>query len=158
MGTKNELTVTMQGDTEIVMTRVFDAPRQAVFEAHSSCEHITQWWGQPGDKLGCEMDFREGGRYRFVQHKQDGSELAFRGEYREIKPFELLVQTFEFEGMPGHIAVERLVFEEHDGKTTVISTTDYGTTEDRDGIVASGMETGAAQAYNQLEEYLLGRH
>jgi uncharacterized protein YndB with AHSA1/START domain len=157
MSTKNELIVKLQGDTEIVMTRIFDAPREAVFEAHSSCEHTTQWWGQPGSTLSCEMDFREGGSYRFVQRGSDGVELAFRGEYRTIKPPELLVQTFEFEGMPGHIAVETLVFEEHDGKTTIISTTDYGTAEDRDGMVATGMEAGAAQAYNQLEEYLLGR-
>ncbi len=157
MGTDNKLTVTMQGETEIVMSRVFDAPRQAVFEAHSSCEHIVHWWGQPDSKLSCEMDFREGGGYRFVQHAPDGAELAFRGEYREIKPYERLVQTFEFEQMPGHIAVETLVFTEEEGKTTVTSTTDYGTREDRDGIVASGMETGAAQAYDQLEEYLLSR-
>jgi uncharacterized protein YndB with AHSA1/START domain len=157
MGTKNELTVKMLGDTEIVMSRVFDAPRQLVFEAHSSCEHVSQWWGQRDSKLSCEMDFREGGGYRFVQHAQDGSEYAFRGEYREIKPFERLVQTFEFEAMPGHIAVETLVFEEHGGKTTVTSTTDYGTKEDRDGIVATGMESGAAESYNRLEEYLLSQ-
>jgi uncharacterized protein YndB with AHSA1/START domain len=102
------------------------------------------------------MDFREGGGYRFVEHSPDG-EFAFRGEYREIKPFERLVQTFEFEGMPGHVAVETLVFEEHEGKTTITSTTDYGIKEDRDGIVASGMESGAAEAYDQLEENLLGR-
>ncbi len=154
MGTKHELIVSLKGETEIVMTRVFDAPRQLVFEAHSSCEHVQHWWGQSDSKLSCEMDFRPGGHYRFVQHAEDGSEYAFRGEYRQIEPHELIVQTFEFEGMPGHIAVETLTFEEHGGKTTVTSRTDYGTAEDRAGMIASGMETGAAESYNRLEEYL----
>jgi uncharacterized protein YndB with AHSA1/START domain len=157
MGTKNELTVTLQGETEIVMSRVFDAPRQLVFEAHSACEHVTQWWGERASNLSCEMDFREGGTYRFVQQAPDGSEYAFRGEYRQIKPYELLVQTFEFEGMPGQIALETLVFEENDGQTTITSTTDYMTKDGRDGMVASGMEAGAAESYNRLEEYLLGK-
>src|SRR3712207_815152 len=103
--TSGGLTVTRRGDREIVMTRVFDAPRELVFEAHSRCEHVKQWWGR-GNPLDCEMDFRPGGSYRFVEHAPDGGEYAFRGEYREIERPERIVWTFEWEGMPGHVSVE----------------------------------------------------
>lgn len=147
------LTVTTPSDREIVMTRVFDAPRERVFAAHSKCEHIKRWWGR-GNPLDCEMDFRPGGRYRFVEHAPDGKTYAFRGEYREIEAPARIVQTFEFEGMPGHICVETLVFEEHDGKTTLTSTTVFDSKEDRDGMLSSGMEQGAKESMNALAELL----
>ncbi|HEX8343258.1 MAG TPA: SRPBCC family protein [Actinoplanes sp.] len=139
-------------DHEIVMTRVFDAPRELVFAAHTEPEHVKHWWGR-GNPLDVQMDFRVGGSYRFVEHA-DGEEYAFRGEYREIQAPERLVQTFEFEGMPGHIAVETLVLTEQEGKTTVTSTTRFDTKEDRDGMLQSGMADGAEQSYRALEEYL----
>src|SRR3981081_1141860 len=120
----SNLTVTTPSDLEIVMTRVFDAPRALVFEAHSKCEHIARWWGPQKDNFSCDLDFRPGGTYRFVVHCPEG-ESAFRGEYREIVAPERIVQTFEFEGMPGHIMVETLTFEEQDGKTTMTSTGRY---------------------------------
>jgi uncharacterized protein YndB with AHSA1/START domain len=146
------LTVTTPSDLEIVMTRVFDAPRALVFEAHSKREHVTKWWGR-GNPLDCEMDFRPGGSYRFVEHADDG-EWAFRGEYREIVAPERIVQTFEFEGMPGHVSVETLTFEEHDGKTILTSTTRFDSVEDRDGMLQSGMEQGAAESMDKLDELL----
>ncbi|HCT78512.1 MAG TPA: polyketide cyclase [Micromonosporaceae bacterium] len=152
--TSGGLTVALPSDLEIVMTRVFDAPRALVFEAHSKCEHITQWWGQRANKLSCEMDFRPGGGYRFVEHAPDGEQYAFHGEYREIAAPERLVQTFEFEGFPGKVVLETLTFEEQDGKTTVTSTAIYESKEDRDGMIASGMESGAAESYNRLAELL----
>jgi uncharacterized protein YndB with AHSA1/START domain len=148
------LTVTLPSDLEIEMTQVFDAPRELVFEAMTKCEHITKWWGPRGTELTCELDFRPGGSYRFVQHAPDGQEYAFRGEIREIAPPERVVQTFEFEGMPGHIAVETVVLEEKDGRTTVTSTSVYQSKDDRDGIIASGMEAGAAESYERLGELL----
>jgi uncharacterized protein YndB with AHSA1/START domain len=90
------LTVTLPSDLEIKMTRVFAAPRALVFEAHSRCEHIKHWWGRKENELDCEMDFRTGGHYRFVQRPPDGEAYAFRGEYREIVAPEKIVQTFEF--------------------------------------------------------------
>jgi uncharacterized protein YndB with AHSA1/START domain len=156
MGEKNSggLAVSLPSDREIVMTRVFDAPRELVFEAHSRCEHITRWWGSRESTLTCDMDFRPGGTYRFVQRTPDGEEYAFRGEYREIVVPARIVQTFEFEGMPGHVAVETLTFDEQDGKTTLTSTALYQSVEDRDGILASGMETGAAESLDRLAELL----
>ncbi|GAA1011997.1 ATPase [Acrocarpospora pleiomorpha] len=147
------LTVTLPSDLEIKMVRVFDAPRALVFEAHANCEHIKHWWGR-GNPLDCEMDFRPGGAYRFVEHTPDGEQYAFRGEYREIQAPERIVQTFEFEGMPGHICVETLELTEEDGKTTVTSVTRFGTKEERDGMVSSGMEAGARESYQALAEYL----
>jgi uncharacterized protein YndB with AHSA1/START domain len=151
----HELKVTTPSDREIVMTRVFDAPRELVFEAHSSCEHMSNWWGPRGYEFGsCEMDFRPGGAWRIVHRGPDGEEYGFRGEYREIVPPERIVWTFEFEGMPGHVSVETLTLEEHDGKTTLTGTSVFDTVEDRDGMLESGMESGAAETMDRLDEYL----
>jgi uncharacterized protein YndB with AHSA1/START domain len=149
----SKLTVTLPSDLEITMARVFEAPRALVFEAHSKPEHVKHWWGR-GNPLDCEMDFRPGGRYRFVEHAPDGEDYAFRGEYREIVAPERIVQTFEFEGMPGHVAEETLVLTEESGKTTVTSTTRFASKEDRDGMLASGMEVGANESYDALDAYL----
>ena len=146
------ITVTTPSDHEIVMTRVFDAPRELVFAAHTEPEHVKHWWGR-GNPLDVQMDFRVGGSYRFVEHA-DGEEYAFRGEYREIQAPERLVQTFEFEGMPGHISVETLVLEEHDGKTTLTSTSVFASKEDRDGMLQAGMEAGANESMDKLAELL----
>jgi uncharacterized protein YndB with AHSA1/START domain len=151
--TSGSLTVTTPSDREIVMSRVFDAPRELVFEAHSKCEHLRHWWGR-GNPLDCEMDFRPGGTYRFVEHAPDGNDYAFRGEYREIVAPERIVYTFEFEGMPGHVCVDTLVLEERDGKTTLTATSVFDTVEERDGMLASGMEEGANESLDHLAELL----
>ena len=100
------------------------------------------------------MDFRPGGAWRIVHRGSDGEEYGFRGEYREIVPPERIVWTFEFEGMPGHIIVETMTFEEHDGKTTYTSSSVLDSIEDRDGMLESGMESGAAESMDRLDEYL----
>jgi uncharacterized protein YndB with AHSA1/START domain len=100
------------------------------------------------------MDFRPGGRWRFVQRGADGSEVAFRGVYREIVPPERIVNTFEFEGLPGHVSVETMTLVERDGKTTLTSTSRFDSAEDRDGMLRSGMEKGAAETYDRLAEHV----
>lgn len=148
------MTLTLKSDLEIELTRVFNAPRRLVFEAHSKPEHVRQWWGRKGATLTtCDMDFRPGGRWRYVMRKANGKEYAFRGEYREIIPPERLVQTFEVEGMPG-TGLETLIFTEHDGKTTLTTTSRFDSREARDGVIESGMEIGAAELYDRLEEHL----
>jgi uncharacterized protein YndB with AHSA1/START domain len=149
----DKLTVTMPSDLDVKMVRVFDAPRALVFEAHAKCEHIKHWWGR-GNPLDCELDFRPGGTWRFVEHAPDGEAYAFHGEFREIQAPERIVQTFEFEGMPGHVCVETLELTEEGGKTTVTSVTRFDTKEERDGMVASGMSDGAGESYDVLAEYL----
>jgi uncharacterized protein YndB with AHSA1/START domain len=102
----------------------------------------------------CEMDFRRGGAWRFVLREANGVEYAFRGEYREIVAPERVVQTFEFEGMPGAVSVETMTLSERDGRTTLTTTSTFDSVEARDGMLRSGMETGAAETYDRLEEHL----
>ena len=149
------LSVTLPSDREIRLTRVFNAPRGLIFEAMSKPEHVARWWG-PRDYTTTvsDMDFRVGGAWRFVQRAADGSEFGFRGEYREIVPPERVVQTFEFEGMPGHISVETMTLDERDGKTTLTATSVFTSVEDRDGMLQSGMEKGAGESYDRLEEFV----
>jgi uncharacterized protein YndB with AHSA1/START domain len=152
---EGKITLSTPSDLEVVMTRVFNAPRRLVYEAHSKPEHIQRWWGPRGSTMtSCEVDFRPGGRWRFVLREADGSENAFRGEFRETLEPEKIVQTFEWEGMPGHISVETLTLVEQDGKTTVTSTSKFDSVEDRDGMLQSGMEAGANESFDRLEEHL----
>jgi uncharacterized protein YndB with AHSA1/START domain len=151
------LRITLPSDREMLMTREFDAPRELVFEAHSKCEHLDKWWGPRKYSLAeCEMDFRPGGKYRFVHRGPDGvDEYGFRGEYREIVPPERIVWTFEWEGMPGHVSVDTLTLEDMGGgRTKLIAHSLFDSKEDRDGMLQSGAETGAAESWDRLAELL----
>jgi uncharacterized protein YndB with AHSA1/START domain len=153
--TVGKLKLSTPSDREIRMTREFDAPRDLVFEAHTSCEHLKNWWGPRGYEIAsCEVDFRPGGKWSVVHRGPEGGEDHFYGEYRDIVRPEKIVWTFEWGGMPGHVAVETLTLEERDGKTTLTTNSVYDTVEDRDGTLQSGMETGAAETWDRLEEYL----
>jgi uncharacterized protein YndB with AHSA1/START domain len=155
MAGSGKTTVTTPTDTEIRMSRVFDAPRELVFEAHSSAEHMRNWWGpRKYETISAEVDFRPGGKWRVVHRGPDGDEYAFRGEFREIVPPERITWTFEFEGAPGQISVETVSFEERDGKTTVSVISDLGSKEARDAMLESGMAEGADETYDRLDEYL----
>jgi uncharacterized protein YndB with AHSA1/START domain len=150
-----KMTVTVISDLEIELTRNFSAPRELVFEALSRPEHIRQWWGRRGAPMVvCEVDFRPGGRYRYVIRQEKGQEYAFRGEYYEIAPPGRIVQTFEFEGMPGSISYETLTLTERDGTTTLTTRSRMESIEARDAMLQSGMEAGAAETYDRLEELL----
>jgi len=139
------------------VTRLFDAPRELVFEAHSKCEHLEKWWGPRQYELAlCEMDFRPGGKYRFLHRGPDGlEEHGFRGEYREIEPPERIVWTFEWEGMPGHVSVDTLTLEDlGGGKTKLTAHSLFDSREDRDGMLQSGMEEGMRETWDRLDEHL----
>ncbi len=152
---RSTLKVTTPSDREIVMTRVFDAPRERVFKACTDPNAIPRWWGPSRYTTTVDtMDVRPGGAWRFISRDADGTEFAFKGVYREIVPPERSVQTFEFEGMPGHVSVETMTLEEHDGKTTLTITSLFDSVEDRDGMLQSGMEVGAAETYDRLEDLL----
>jgi uncharacterized protein YndB with AHSA1/START domain len=154
---QKKLTVKTPSDTEIVMTREFDAPRELVFEAHSKCEHLEKWWGPRKYSLEvCEMDFWPGGKYRFLHRGPDGlEEHGFRGEYREIVPPEKIAWTFEWEGMPGHISLDTLTLEDlGGGRTKLVSHSRFDSKEDRDGMLQSGMEEGAGETYDRLAEFV----
>ncbi len=143
------------GRQEIVLRRVLDAPRELVFKTMTDPSLIPNWWGPKGLTTVVEkMDVRPGGAWRFVQRDPDGNEFAFNGVYHEVLPPERLVYTFEFEGVPGHVLLETVTFEELDGKTRLTDRSVFQTVEDRDAMVQSGMESGAKEAMDRLAELL----
>jgi uncharacterized protein YndB with AHSA1/START domain len=158
MATAHEVgatTFTTPSDREIVMTRVFDAPRSLVWEAHTNPEHPPHWmtgpegWSMPV----CEIDLRVGGGWHFVWRRSDSSELEMRGEYREIAPPERLVST-ESWGEDWPETLNTLVLSEEDGRTTLTSTVLYPSKEARDAALETGMKDGATQSFDRLAEHL----
>jgi uncharacterized protein YndB with AHSA1/START domain len=149
-------TVTLPGEREIHVERIFAAPRERVFAAYVDPELIPQWWGPRGtETIVEELDARPGGAWRFVSRNADGSEITFRGVFREVTPPQRLAQTFEWDGMPGHVSVDTAVFEDlGDGRTKVVSTTIFHAQEERDGMIDSGMERGMNESYERLDELL----
>jgi uncharacterized protein YndB with AHSA1/START domain len=147
--------VTTPGDREILIERVFDAPRDRVYAAFTDPELIPQWWGRYEDEVTVDkMDVRNGGDWRFVSVSEKDGEHAFRGVFREVTPPERITWTFEYEGMPGYVSVETVTFEDLGEQTKVTSTSLFFTTEERDGMIESGMEIGLNQSYAQLDELL----
>jgi uncharacterized protein YndB with AHSA1/START domain len=151
-------TLTTPSDREIVSQRVFDAPRERVFAAYTDPDLIPRWWGpRRMTTIVEQMDVRPGGAWRFIARDPEGREQGFRGTYREVTPPERLVQTFEWDGMPGHAVVETVSFEDLDGRTKVTTTSLFHTTEERDGMLSSGMETGLSESHDRLAELLAGQ-
>ena len=143
------------GSHGITMTRVFDAPREKVFKAYTDPNLVTQWWGPRGlTTIVDKMEVRKGGIWRYIQRDAEGNEYAFNGVYHDIVSPERLIYTFEFEGMPGHVLLETVVFEEQDGKTKLSDISVFQSIEDRDGMLASGMEQGAVETLDRFEELL----
>lgn len=145
------------GATTLLMSRVFDAPRELVWEASTKCEHMKRWWGPARMELVvCEIDLRVGGGYRFVQRDQDGSEHPFKGEFLEVDPPRRLVQTFVYdvEGIRDYPATTTITLEDVDGKTRLTGVTDFHTVENRDMAIATGMESGARESWDRLAALL----
>jgi len=142
-------------DREVVITRIFDAPRELVFKASTDPNLIPQWWGPKRFATTVEkMEVKPGGVWRFIQLDQDGNKYAFNGAYREIVPPEREVHTFEFEGMPGHVILETSTLEEFEGKTKLTVTDLFQSVEDRDGMFNSGMKEGSTESMDRLEKLL----
>ena len=148
------LKVTTPTGREIVLTRVFDAPRHLVFDAFSKPALLRRWFGPRGWSLEvCEVDLRVGGGFRFVLRGPDGRDMGMRGIYREIVPPERSVHMESFDDYPGESQVTS-VFVEQGGQTTLTATVLYPSEEIRDMVVKSGMEHGAAESYDRLAELL----
>jgi uncharacterized protein YndB with AHSA1/START domain len=148
------LKIATPSDREIVMTRVFDAPRQLVFDALSKPELLKRWFGPHGHSLVvCDVDFTVGGAWRFVIESPDGGRMGMSGVYREIVPGERTVHTESFDDYPGD-SVITTVLTEDDGKTTLTATVLYDSRETRDAVIESGMEHGAAETYDRLADLL----
>jgi uncharacterized protein YndB with AHSA1/START domain len=144
--------VTLPTDTQILITREFDAPRHLVFRAYTTPELIKRWWGgDRGEVTIAEVDLRVGGRWRFVLAAHD-AEFGFHGEYREIVPNERLVATEVYEGVPEAQAVNTLTLTENDGRATLTVLVQHQNQENRDGHINSGMEDGMREALDHLEQ------
>ncbi len=139
----------------IRITREFDAPLAKVFRAHTDPDLVSQWLGPRGLEMTVDRwDCRTGGEYRYI-HSRDGEEFAFHGSFHEVRPDEVIVQTFTFEGFPDGVALEKLVLEDlGGGRTRLTATSLVDSFEGRDAFVASGMETGVVQGYERLDEVL----
>jgi uncharacterized protein YndB with AHSA1/START domain len=149
--------ITLPSDTELVITREFNAPRALVFETLTKPEHVKRWWGLRRMPLTtCEIDLQPGGAWRYVSHDPNsGQDFAFSGVYREIAPPERIVSTEWFEGIPAdHAYLVTTTLTERDGKTTLRSHLKYKSREDRDGHVQSGMEHGMNETFDRLAELL----
>jgi uncharacterized protein YndB with AHSA1/START domain len=137
----------------IDMEREFDAPRDLVFRAHVDPELLVQWLGKRDHTMVVEhLDVRDGGSWRFIHRDGEGNEYGFHGVFHGEPSVDDVLQTWEFEGFPGHVSLEHLTLEEHDGRTTVRIHAVYQSVADRDGLVASGMEEGANEGYERLDE------
>ena len=152
------LKLTTSGDRELVMTRVFDAPRRLVYDAHTKPELVRQWLlGPPGWTMPvCEMDVRVGGKYRWVWRKDsDGLQMGMGGVYREVVAPERLVTTERFDEAwyPGE-SLNTLVLVEQGGRTTLTQTLRYESKEAREAVLKSGMESGVSASYDRLDAVL----
>jgi len=145
--------VTLPTDTQILITREFNAPKHLVYKAWTTPELIKRWWsGDRGEVTSAEVDLRVGGTWRYVMTANGGFEVAFHGEYREIVPNERIVCTEIYEGMPEGEAVDTHTFTEKDGRTTLTLLVQHQSQEHRDAHINSGMEGGMQEAMDHLEQ------
>jgi uncharacterized protein YndB with AHSA1/START domain len=137
------------------MTREFDAPRELVFRAWTDPELLVQWLGPRKYKMTLERwEPRDGGRWRYVHSDDEGNAYAFHGVFHGEQTPDGMLQTFEFEGAPGHVSLEKLVLEERDGRTIMRNHSVYQTVEARDAMIASGMEDGVNDGFDRLDDLL----
>jgi uncharacterized protein YndB with AHSA1/START domain len=159
---KGSATVTMVSDTDFVIERRFDAPARKVFKAYTTPELVKQWWGfESSQWVACEIDLRVGGTWRYVtrdQHEGQPFEVGFHGTYQEIQAPTRIVHTEVYEGLPGNPddapAIDEVDFREEDGVTTLHMLVRMPSKEHRDGLLASGMETGMQIGYDRMEDLL----
>lgn len=153
MTSSGSAVVTLPTDTQILITREFDAPARLVYRAWTTPELIRRWWGgNRGEVTIAEVDLRVGGAWRYVLVANGGFEVAFHGEYQEIVPNERIVSTDVFEGMPDHPSVTTLTLTERDGRTTLTQLVTHDSRYARDAHVDSGMEGGMQEAMDHLEK------
>ncbi len=147
----------LPGDTQILITREFAAPRHLVWRAWTEPELIRRWWaGERGEVTHVEVDLRVGGRWRYVMAADGGAEVGFHGEYQELAAPGRMVSTEVYEGLPDAEAVNTLTLTEHDGCTTLSVLVQHPSREHRDGHIASGMEGGLQESLDALEQVAVG--
>ena len=153
MASSGTATVTLPADEQILITREFDAPKHLVYRAWTEPELVKQWWhANRGEVTVAEIDLRVGGTWRYVAITDDGFEVGFHGEFREIVPYERIVSTEVYEGMPDAGSVNTLTLTEVDGRTRLEILVQHESKEHRDAQIASGMEAGMQDAMDLLEQ------
>jgi uncharacterized protein YndB with AHSA1/START domain len=153
MTSSGTATVTLPTDEQILITREFDAPRHLVYRAWTTPELVKRWWsGGHGEVTIAEIDLRVGGMWRYVMIANEGFEVGFHGEYREIVPDERIVSTEVYEGMPEGEALNTITFTEEDGRTTMSILVQHSCKEHRDAHINSGMESGMQKSMDLLEQ------
>ena len=146
--------ITKPSDRQIRVERVFDASVDRVWRAFTDPKLVAEWWGRGNTLVIERMEVERGGHWRYVEHAPDGTH-GFEGRYREVTPQERIVRTFEWDGMPGYVIVESTELEDiGNGQTRVVTTSLFHTTEERDGMLNSGMEGGLNQSYEALDRLL----
>lgn len=150
--------ITLPSDTEYLVTRLFHAPAEAVFRAHTETELVKRWWGFEGSEwVVCDIDLRVGGTWRYVIREPGGVEVGFHGEFREIERPGRLVYTEAYEGIPdpdANAALNVVTFDEKDGVTTMTVLAQHDSKEIRDAVIESGMESGMQVSYDRMEDLL----
>ncbi len=146
--------VTTPSDREIRIERIFNAPRDRVWRAMTDPKLVAQWWGRGHERAVEKLEVERGGHWRFVEHGPDGVH-GFEGRYRDVTPPERLVHTFEWDGMPAYVILETVTLDDlGDGRTRLVNTSLFYTTEERDGMLQSGMEQGLNESYAALDKVL----
>lgn len=141
------------GVPQILITREFDAPRELLFRAFTEPDLLVQWLGPRRLTMTIDhLDVRDGGTWRYIHREADGTEYGFHGVFHGTPSPDGIIQTFEFEGAPGHVSLETLTFEERGGRTLVRQNAVYQSVEARDAMVESGMESGLNEGYERLDE------
>ncbi len=155
--THRRASVTTPSDREIRVQREFDAPRDEVFAVMTDPDLIPEWYGWRSSTTRVDyMDAKTGGRWRYVTIDADGNETAFQGAYREVTPPARIVQSWEWEGMPGYVCIETMELEDIGDRTRMVVTSLFHTTEERDGML-SAMEGGMNETYERIDEILAKR-
>ena len=153
LATSRTARVELPTDEQILITREFAAPKHLVYQAVTTPELVKRWWhANRGEVTVAEIDLRVGGKWRYVMVTEDGFEVGFHGEYRELVPNERIVSTEVFEGMPDAESLNTMTLTEKDGRTTLTTLVQHQSKEHRDAHIESGMEAGMQDAFDLLEQ------
>ncbi|MCS5735886.1 SRPBCC family protein [Herbiconiux daphne] len=153
----NPVTITAPAGVPFIeIVREFDAPLEAVYNAYADPELVRQWVGPNGYETAIDAyDLTSGGRWRYVQTNPEGDSFAFNGVFHRVRPNELIIQTFEWEGLPDQVSIETLRFDDlGDGRTRLTGWSVFPSVEGRDGMVENGMEVGVTEGYERLDALL----
>jgi uncharacterized protein YndB with AHSA1/START domain len=151
-----EMQITAEpGIPQVLASREFDAPRDLVYRAHTDPELLKQWLGPRKYTMTIDrFELRDGGTWRYIHSDDAGNSFGFHGVFHGMPTPDGMVQTFEYEGAPGHVSMDTVTLEEHDGKTTVRTNSVFQSVAARDAMVDSGMASGMSEGYDRLDEVL----